>query len=175
MPSSLELDQEIARLRVQLKNLANEAKQAGCLQDGHDHMDRAPPAAAATQLDPAYQPQVSTGLSHVCAWASGQHVCCLSGCLCQVAPGSLLFRADVLSSVQKRTVCPPACLPAVPLRVPHSLQSYFVVVHRSMTINALSAPGCAFARCPHSAYPSRQMCAATTGSHSYRPPALMSS
>ena len=75
MPNSHDLDQDIARLRAQLKKLANEAKQAGCLQDGHDDTDRATPVAAARQLDPSDQPQVSTGLLLVCI---GFRTACLS-------------------------------------------------------------------------------------------------
>ena len=164
MPSSHDLDQDIARLRAQLQKLANEAKQAGCLQDGHHHTDGAPPAAAATKLDAAYQPQVSTGLPIVCM---GLRTACLLA-----APHNLPLQADVLSSVQKRA---PACLTAVPLHVPHTLQTCLLIVQCSTTINAVSALRCAGARCPPSASPSRQMCAATTGSHSYRRPALTSS
>ena len=167
MPSSQDLDQDIARLRAQLKELANEAKQAGCLQDRHDDMDRAPPPAAATQLDRANQPQVSTELPVVCMG----HVFLPSGCLCKVAPHGPPLQADVLSSAQQRT-------PALPISCPSACATHppdLLVVQSSVTTSALSAHGCTCARCPHSASLSRQMCAATTGSHSYRPPASMSS
>ena len=111
MPDLHDLDQDIARLRAQLKELANEAKQAGCLQAGHNHMDGTLLAASATQLDPANQPQVSTGLSFSCASVSRQHIFSWpSGCL---TPHSLPLQAAQFCATAHTNmpiICPPKCV-----------------------------------------------------------------